>query len=436
MKPWQIIGLISLLSIGAIGYSIKDIPINKNGGTLDEWLQLKKTTEQTDQTSSQPSNGLCSDKYYSTEYTQATATSLSTPLTKITQLDPKSISKLADAIWWEYCNADINFIPKAQRIYDQYGNYAGSTRMFPDYNLVKNENRCLNQYFGSINPIIQEHDPTAPIQLWGNIDAPGEPHSITYFALSTLSDMTCLNSLQLPGALPITGDPGPIVEDLPGGIQMRRWINIAYLNKLPELLLLNLSNYQVKPNLAVLNNLPELKILSLRGTTAKGYQTLPVAPVGHLVNLEVLNLSNTTVKNLSPIQGLSELRLLDISYTLIGDKYFGGLAPLVKLSNLKELYASNVAITNLTALSGLKELQKLNLSYDFIHELTPLKGLSKLRELDISYNKSLFTFGTQANLTALISLTGLERLNLRGTGIGNESCTFLKQQLAKTRINC
>lgn len=437
MKQWQIIGLVTLLSLTAIGYSIKDIPINKDGGTLDDWLKEigKKTTQ--DQIPPQSSNipSLCSNKDYATEYTKATATVLSSPLPKIIQLTTSSMSKLTDAVWWEYCNANINFIPKAQRTYDQYGNYADSTRTFPDYDLVKNEARCLNKYFGSAEPG-EARDATAPVQLWGDIAAPGEPHSITYFSLSTLQDLSCLMALQLPESLPVMGPPGILQEDLPGGEQMRRWINILYLKKLPDLLMLNLSNYRIKPNLNVLGNLSQLKILSLRGVTVTDYKTLPTESLATLSRLEVLNLSNTNTKDLSPLQGLTELRALDISYTAISDDYFGGLSSLKTLTQLKELFARRIIISDLTPLAQLKKLEKLDLSYNIIRDITPLVNLSQLRELNLSHNPTLLTFNIEVNLTTLAHLTGLDLLDLRDTNIDKGSCDFLKQKLAKTKVIC
>ena len=77
-------------------------------------------------------------------------------------------------------------------------------------------------------------------------------------------------------------------------------------------------------------------------------------PLNVLVNLEKLNLSNTTVKDLNPLYGLS---------------------------NLQELHLSNTTVKNLDMVKELPSLKILSFESTEVSDITPLLGLTQIRKI-------------------------------------------------------
>ncbi len=117
-----------------------------------------------------------------------------------------------------------------------------------------------------------------------------------------------------------------------------------------------------------------------------------------LLALEELDISNTTVSDLTPLQSLRNLRKLECDNTPVTD-----LAPLCDLRELRELDCWNTSITSLEPLAQLTHLQRLNCNNTRVESLEPLQNLKNLRQLSCSGTP----IGTLEPLRTLMNLENL-----------------------------
>ncbi|MBT1702901.1 leucine-rich repeat domain-containing protein [Chryseosolibacter indicus] len=168
-------------------------------------------------------------------------------------------------------------------------------------------------------------------------------------------------------------------------------------------------------------------------------------PLSQLLDLRILNLSGTSIDDLSSIRNLTELAELDISNTRIDDissiRYFNNLTRLnisqtrvdsidvaEKLTKLQQLDLSNTVITDFQPLQYLTELQVLNLENTRITTLDPISYLSNLRELNVA--------GTSVNnLNAITALSNLADLNLEATRINDLAALSGLRNLKVLNVN-
>jgi len=108
-------------------------------------------------------------------------------------------------------------------------------------------------------------------------------------------------------------------------------------------------------------------------------QTPNSQDISRLLTIEELDFSNTTIKDLTPIQSFRNLRKLECDNTPITD-----LSPLRNLHELRELDCWNTPITSLEPLAQLTQLQRLNCNNTQIDTLEPLRNLVNLRQLSCS----------------------------------------------------
>jgi tetratricopeptide (TPR) repeat protein len=106
-----------------------------------------------------------------------------------------------------------------------------------------------------------------------------------------------------------------------------------------------------------------------------------VTPIGTLINLKFLSLSNTNIRNVRALASLQSLTELRLEYGNIRD-----IGALGSLKNLEVLMLNDNDIRDLEALKNLEKLKTLDLSYNSIREAAPLVLLSNLRSLDIRNN--------------------------------------------------
>jgi len=132
-----------------------------------------------------------------------------------------------------------------------------------------------------------------------------------------------------------------------------------------------------------------------------GLSNSEIAPLKHMKNLEVLDLSRNQISDLSPLSGLTSLKVL----FLYDNKRVSDLSPLSKLTNLTNLSIYDNRISDLSPLSGLTNLTKLALGYNRISDLSPLKKLVNLTELGLRENQI-------SDLEPLSGLANLKRLSL------------------------
>lgn len=154
--------------------------------------------------------------------------------------------------------------------------------------------------------------------------------------------------------------------------------NFTPLSSLINLRLLNLSESQIKDIkfLSSLTNLEELYLIS--------NQIKDVAPLSRLTKLQHLHIYNNQIEDITAVAALTKLQILFLSNNQIND-----VTPLSPLTNLQELELSDNQITDVTPLSSLQNLLVLKLSSNEIQDITPLSSLTNLQILKLYNNRRL-----------------------------------------------
>lgn len=98
------------------------------------------------------------------------------------------------------------------------------------------------------------------------------------------------------------------------------------------------------------------------------------APLADLYNLSSLNITGTSIFDLSPMVGLLNLRTLNLMATKVS-----GINLLAGLKKLESLNLECTQVSDLSPLSGLAALKHLNVRNTAVHELQGLCGLDDLQ---------------------------------------------------------
>ena len=104
--------------------------------------------------------------------------------------------------------------------------------------------------------------------------------------------------------------------------------------------------------------------------------------IQYLLNLEVLDLRDNNIKDITPLNGLRNMIAVDLSYNFIED-----IGSLKGLSKLEFLNLEKNSISDINALAELIDLTDLYLSYNNISDISPLNNLSKLMRLTLNSNQ-------------------------------------------------
>ena len=159
--------------------------------------------------------------------------------------------------------------------------------------------------------------------------------------------------------------------------------SLRFLTALPDLSELTLINCRIQAeDLAIIAAMPNLKRLTLSDC---GLST--ISGLDKAQNLEYLDLSNNTIRNLEA---------------------------LAHMMNLKEIVLNHNALTGLNALSVLPNLEKLDVSYNSLTSIAPLATCTKLTDLDVSQNEL-------SELAAINNLPALRYLSANGNAISDIS---------------
>ncbi len=195
-------------------------------------------------------------------------------------------------------------------------------------------------------------------------------------------------------------------------------------------------------DLSVLANLTDLEYLSL---TEFRLSEDDMAVIGGLTKLKHLSVPGCSLSSISQLEALTQLEYLDLSANTLRN-----IQVLAGMKHLKELYLANNAVTSLDALSGLTELEKLDISYNSIHTLEPLRGmynsmtvllashnqldyiggipdLQKIKILDLSHNQI-------TDVTALILLADLNELDLSNNQLTTIQGFEMLMQLQRLKV--
>jgi Leucine-rich repeat (LRR) protein len=130
-----------------------------------------------------------------------------------------------------------------------------------------------------------------------------------------------------------------------------------------------------------------------------------IEPLGQLINLRLLNLSETNVEDLTPIRNLTELVELDLSRSKIFD-----LSPLKYANKLSRLNINHTEIRSIAVLEKMPSIQNLEMQHAHVIDFAPLSFLTALQNLDLR--------GTQIPTLAPIQhLPSVVELNISKTRI-------------------
>lgn len=199
--------------------------------------------------------------------------------------------------------------------------------------------------------------------------------------------------------------------DLSNNLYIRTLEPLAQLTRLRYL---NLSATTVS-DLTSIRNLTELTDLSIAGTPVKDLSALRYA-----ASMKKLNASNTAVSSTEPLQKMPVLEWLELSNSQVSDltplgalhelQYLSlagapvaEVAPVGKLSKLTTLNISRTSVTELAALTGVHQLATLNIDSTKVRDLRPLANLTALKELNANYSRI-------DNIEPLKTLPSLERI--------------------------
>ena len=169
-----------------------------------------------------------------------------------------------------------------------------------------------------------------------------------------------------------------------------------------------------------------LEVLELRDNLVSD-----LSPLANLIKLERLHLQDNAISDLSPLAGLFNIRSLDISRNLIldlspltglkkldwlavNDNPLSDISSLAELISLETLDAWKTSISDLSALAALPKLRSINISDNPIVDITSLEGLRSLRTLIIP-NSGI------SDISALAKLDNLETLALQHNIISDVS---------------
>jgi hypothetical protein len=170
-------------------------------------------------------------------------------------------------------------------------------------------------------------------------------------------------------------------------------------------------------DLSPLENLHRLKGLFLSGNNIKNIQVL-----ANLKAIEQLYLDQNSVKDITPIEELSKLRVLNLNYNNITD-----IKAVRNLTKLTHLFLAHNSIQTIEYLSELNKIVDLNLSNNKISNPHPIKKLKQLKILDLENNQI-------SSLDFLINLKHLISLKIRGCPISIDKIQDFKKFNSKCKI--
>ena len=160
------------------------------------------------------------------------------------------------------------------------------------------------------------------------------------------------------------------------------------------------------------------KLTSLESLTLSGNKIQDLSALSSLTSLQTLDLSgNATLTDLSKLSGLSSLKTLNVSGTAVADV---SKVP----ASVTNLDISGTSVVDLGQLPT-TNLKSLEASGNGISDATAVASMTSLASLDLSNNPGLLISG----IPDLTKLTGLNNLNLKGTGISAADEAALKAKL-------
>lgn len=171
----------------------------------------------------------------------------------------------------------------------------------------------------------------------------------------------------------------------------KSYADLKYLPFLEELII------QDGPSdgLSVISSLAKLTHLHITDTSVSAED---LAVIGALPKLDKLTLSSCGLSTTNGLEKATTLRYLDLSNNTIRN-----ISPLASMTSLQEVYLQNNALTDLSSLSAIKTIMRLNVSGNALSTVTPVCGITGLVWLDAS-NNQLISLDKIGSLTMLNEL--------------------------------
>ena len=200
------------------------------------------------------------------------------------------------------------------------------------------------------------------------------------------------------------------IDSVPSG-------QLGYLSNLSNLASLQIRNTTVSTDdLKMIGSLPNLQNLTLSGcglSTAAGLEAATslvyldlsqntirdLSPIQNIAGLQTLILNHNAVNDLTALGNLKELRMLDVGYNLLSS-----VSPIFNCPELTNLNAESNTLTSLMGIEKLSSLQILNLAGNTLSDISPLAGCVSIQELNVSEN-----FLT--DISSLAAMNQLQTLN-------------------------
>ena len=233
--------------------------------------------------------------------------------------------------------------------------------------------------------------------------------------LENLSSLANLITLTITDTA-VLGDELPVIGKLPKLEQLTLsdcgLSTISGLENAKNLISLNLSNNTLR-NISPLSSMEKLQTLQLQHNVVEELSAL-----SSLNALTKLDASYNTLKSAAPISSLTGLNWLDLSNNTLQD-----VTGIEKLTALTHLSVAFNALKDVSPLSACTVLTELNISNNELADITALSTLVKLTKFDFSYNQVtalpawpkdcalVVIDGSQNQITSLENLAGLTSLN-------------------------
>lgn len=198
------------------------------------------------------------------------------------------------------------------------------------------------------------------------------------------------------------------------------WLNVfdqyvTYDSVTPEVLhqivaidSINLSENQFLRNISPLVALKNLKYINVSGTSIED-----LSPIRYSASIRTIIANNSLVKDLSALQYFDNVQILELRKSRVMD-----ISHITKLMKLERLDLSGTEIPDFTPIAPLQSLRYLDLSETICSNLSFLSNLEKLRSLNVSQTK-VTDLSPVANLAQLISLDVSETSLLNLAGLDN-----------------
>jgi Leucine-rich repeat (LRR) protein len=242
------------------------------------------------------------------------------------------------------------------------------------------------------------------------------------------------------------------LKPLEGSISLKK-LNLEYcpagdlevIGTMTSLEELNLSKRRALEDVSWLAGCTKLKKLDVSDCRA---MKKPENALGALVDLEVLEANDSSIKDTAPLAALPRLREVDLSESKVTQPALGEstsirklalrecrlktleglppnleelslgwrklscpLDPLGALTALKKLELHDAKLEDASALAPLVDLEELDLSENKLEDISFLSGMSKMRVLKLNNNKKLTDIGVVAGMPLRwLTLYGLKKV--------------------------